>query len=92
MYDIFSFDPELGMALLEFQAVFERKKYFESIYGETPSLKLEACFRNTTIEDLCLDFTLPGYPEYILTSGPDPQLVSNSSLRSLFLCLRVMNQ
>lgn len=80
VYDIFSFDPELGMALLEFQAVFERKKYFESIYGETPSLKLEACFRNTTIEDLCLDFTLPGYPEYILTSGPDPQLVNMTNL------------
>lgn len=75
MYDIFSFDPELSTALLEFQAVFERKKYFESVYGETSSLNRDACFRNTTIEDLCLDLTLPGYPDYILTSGPDPQLV-----------------
>ncbi|XP_058208915.1 E3 ubiquitin-protein ligase UPL4 isoform X2 [Rhododendron vialii] len=80
VYDIFSFDPELGMALLEFQAVFERKKYFESVYGETSSLKRDACFRNTTIEDLCLDLTLPGYPDYILTSGPDPQLVNMTNL------------
>ena len=84
-YDIYSFDPGLGRTLLEFQAVVERQRYFESVCGENSTLKLDSCFRNTTIEDLCLDFTLPGYPDYILTPGHDPKLVSYSSLWSLLL-------
>ncbi|PSS23680.1 E3 ubiquitin-protein like [Actinidia chinensis var. chinensis] len=80
VYDIYSFDPGLGRALLEFQAVVERKRYFESICGENSTFKLDSCFRNTTIEDLCLDFTLPGYPDYILTPGHDPKLVNMTTL------------
>ncbi|KAL6998251.1 E3 ubiquitin-protein ligase upl4 [Sarracenia purpurea var. burkii] len=79
-YDIYSFDPELGRALLEFQAVVERKRFFESVCRENSTLKLDSCFRNTTIEDLYLDFTLPGYPDYVLTSGPDPKLVNMTNL------------
>ncbi|KAI7997085.1 E3 ubiquitin-protein ligase UPL4 [Camellia lanceoleosa] len=80
VYDIYSFDLGLGRALLEFQAVIERKRYLESVCGENSTLKLDSCFRNTTIEDLCLDFTLPGYPDYVLTSGPDPKLVNMMNL------------
>ncbi|GFY93356.1 ubiquitin-protein ligase 4 [Actinidia rufa] len=80
VYDIYSFDPGLGRALLEFQAVVERKRYFESVCGENSTFKLDSCFRNTTIEDLCLDFTLPGYPDYILTPGHDPKLVNMTTL------------
>lgn len=79
-YDIYSFDPELGKALLEFQAIVERKKHLESVSGGTPVLEIESCFRNTTIENLCLDFTLPGYPDYVLSSGSDPKLVNMSNL------------
>lgn len=43
----------------------------ESISSENSTLKLDSSFRNTRIEDLCLDFTLPGYPDYVLTSQPD---------------------
>ncbi|CAL5388021.1 unnamed protein product [Camellia sinensis] len=80
VYDIHSFDPELSRALLEFQAVVERKRYLESVCGENSALKLNLCFRNTTIEDLSLDFSLPGYPDYILTSGPDPKMVNMTNL------------
>ncbi|KAL7265164.1 hypothetical protein ACSBR1_003011 [Camellia fascicularis] len=80
VYDIHSFDPELSRALLEFQAVVERKRYLESVCGENSTLKLNLCFRNTTIEDLSLDFSLPGYPGYTLTSGPDPKLVNMTNL------------
>ncbi|KAL7172801.1 hypothetical protein ACSBR2_032303 [Camellia fascicularis] len=84
VYDIYSFDLGLGRALLEFQAVVERKRYLESVCGKNSTLKLDSCFRNTTIEDLCLDFTLPGYPDYVFTSGPDPKLVNMMNLEEYF--------
>lgn len=75
IYDIQSFDPELGTALLEFQALVDRSKLSESVYEENSSLKLEFCYHSTNIEDLCLDFTLPGYPDYLLTSSQDHPMV-----------------
>ncbi|XP_050227305.1 E3 ubiquitin-protein ligase UPL4 isoform X2 [Mercurialis annua] len=66
LYDIQSFDPELGRTLLEFQALVQRKKFLGSALGENSCSTFDACFRNTRIEDLSLDFTLPGYPDYIL--------------------------
>lgn len=79
-YDIHSFDPELGKTLLEFQAVVERKKHLKSVSGGNPVMEVDSCFRNTTIEDLCLDFTLPGYPDYFFSSGSDPKLVNMANL------------
>ncbi|KAL2554468.1 E3 ubiquitin-protein ligase [Forsythia ovata] len=75
MYDIQLFDPGLGRALLEFCALVERKRYLESLCEEK-SCKLDLCFRNTRIEDLCLDFTLPGYPDYALISASDLKMVN----------------
>lgn len=46
----------------------------ESISAENSTLKLDSSFRNTRIEDLCLDFSLPGYPDYVLTSKPDHEV------------------
>ncbi|KAM7468155.1 hypothetical protein LguiB_015717 [Lonicera macranthoides] len=80
VYDIQSFDPGLGRALLEFQALVERKKYLESVHGEKSTFKLDSSFRSIRIEDLCLDFSLPGYPEYILSSGPDSEMVNMGNL------------
>lgn len=71
LFDIQSFDPELGRTLLEFKAIIDKKKLMESTSAEDSTLKLDSSFRNTRIEDLCLDFTLPGYPDYFLTSQPD---------------------
>ena len=76
MYDIQSFDPELGGALLEFQALVERKRHLESRREGKSSLDLELDFRNTKISDLCLDYTLPGYPDYVLNSASDAKTVS----------------
>lgn len=75
IYDIQSFDPELGTVLLEFQALVNRNKLLESVYVENSSSKHELCYHNTNIEDLCLDFTLPGYPDYLLTSSQDNSMV-----------------
>lgn len=76
MYDIQSFDPELGGVLLEFQALVERKRHLESHPEGKSSLDLELNFRNTKIGDLCLDYTLPGYPDYVLSSASDAKTVS----------------
>ncbi|XWS66938.1 hypothetical protein CRYUN_Cryun05aG0243300 [Craigia yunnanensis] len=80
LYDIQSFDPELGRTLLEFQAIVNRKMHLESICVENSTLKLDLCFRNTRIEDLYLDFTLPGYPDYVLSSECNHKMVNLSNL------------
>ncbi|XP_030521970.1 E3 ubiquitin-protein ligase UPL4 [Rhodamnia argentea] len=80
LYDIPSFDPELGRTLLEFQALVDRKKFLESVHRESSTLKNDFCFRNITVEDLCLDFTVPGYPNYVLSSGPDHKMVNMTNL------------
>lgn len=71
MYDIFSFDAELGKTLQELQALVCRKQYIESIEDQNLDKSYDMCFRGTPVEDLCLDFTLPGYPEYVLKAGDE---------------------
>uniref|UniRef100_A0A2P2MVD1 E3 ubiquitin-protein ligase UPL3-like n=1 Tax=Rhizophora mucronata TaxID=61149 RepID=A0A2P2MVD1_RHIMU len=70
LYDIVSFDSEFGKTLQEFHALVCRKRHLESV-GNVFDVNHELHFRNAPIEDLCLDFTLPGYPEYILKPGDE---------------------
>ncbi|KAL8039502.1 hypothetical protein ABFX02_10G041200 [Erythranthe guttata] len=79
LYDIQSFDPALSRALLEFQAVVERKQYLKS-HCEDSSRDVDVLLRNTKIEDMCLDFSLPGYPDYVLASGLDSKMVNLHNL------------
>ncbi|XP_071716765.1 E3 ubiquitin-protein ligase UPL3-like isoform X2 [Rutidosis leptorrhynchoides] len=69
LHDISLFDAEFGKTLLELQALVSRKQYLESIHDRNEILNLR--FRGAPIEDLCLDFTLPGYPNYILKTGDE---------------------
>ncbi|KAL6841297.1 hypothetical protein ACP4OV_028815 [Aristida adscensionis] len=69
IYDIHSFDPELAMALMEFQALACRRKYVGSNLGRDCQIASDLTFRGSRIEDLAVDFALPGYPEYVLSSG-----------------------
>ncbi|KAL6011107.1 E3 ubiquitin-protein ligase upl4 [Asimina triloba] len=78
--DIQSFDPELGRTLLEFQALAEKRRYLATLYGKDAACVSDLCFRNARIEDLCLDFTLPGYPNYKLESVHDYRMVSIDNL------------
>lgn len=71
LHDMLSFDPEIGRTLQELQALVCRKQYLESIGGDHPDAIAELCFRGTPVEDLCLDFTLPGYPDYVLKPGDE---------------------
>ncbi|KOM34800.1 hypothetical protein LR48_Vigan02g095000 [Vigna angularis] len=77
LYDIQSFDPELYVVLQEFQALVMRKKYMESINERNSDI---VSFRDQRIEDLCLDFTLPGYPDIVLASGTDRSMVNMRNL------------
>ncbi|PIA45461.1 hypothetical protein AQUCO_01700766v1 [Aquilegia coerulea] len=77
LYDIFSFDHGVGRALVEFQALVDRKKVLDSVSVK----RSDSYFQNTRIEDLCLDFTLPGYPDYKLTSVDGHEMVNMSNLQ-----------
>lgn len=71
MHDILFIDAELGKTLQELNALVCRKHYIESIGGGYTDTVANLHFRGAPIADLCLDFTLPGYPEYILKPGDD---------------------
>ena len=71
LHDFLSFDAELGRTLQELQAIVHRKKYMESMGGHSCEEVADLRFRGARIEDLCLDFTLPGYPDYALKPGEE---------------------
>lgn len=73
--DIQSFDPELGRTLAEFQSLVDRKRSLESVHGMGSNLENNPCFRGSKIEDLCLEFTIPGYPDYVLATSCDYKMV-----------------
>ncbi|KAL2329061.1 hypothetical protein Fmac_022488 [Flemingia macrophylla] len=77
LHDILFIDAELGKSLQEFNALVCRKRYIESIGGGYTDTVANLHFRGGTIEDLCLDFTLPGYPEYILKPGDEIVDINN---------------
>ncbi|CAN6336164.1 unnamed protein product [Urochloa humidicola] len=80
IYDIPSFDPELGKILIEFKALVNRKKFLEtSSRASNPSAVVS--YKNVKLEDLCLDFTLPGSPEYELIPGGSKKMVTLDSLK-----------
>lgn len=75
MFDIISFDSEFGKTIQELRVLVERKKFLESTPGENQLEVADLRFRDATIEDLCLDFTLPGYPDYVLKEGEGSTIV-----------------
>ncbi|KAL1541164.1 E3 ubiquitin-protein ligase upl3 [Salvia divinorum] len=77
LHDIVSFDLELGSTLRELQGLVFWKQYLSSTGVYNPR---ELRFRGASIEDLCLDFSLPGYPDYVLKPGND--IVDASSLEN----------
>ncbi|KAL3701580.1 hypothetical protein R1sor_019602 [Riccia sorocarpa] len=79
-YDILSVDPELGRTLQEMQFLVRRKQYLESRDGNSKKTIEALMFRGSRIEDLCLDFTLPGYPDYLLKPGGNDTIVDIDNL------------
>lgn len=76
-YDIQTIDPELGKTLLEMQLLVRRKQYLELQSGDNRKVVEELSLRGSKIEDLCLDFTLPGQPDYVLKPGGNNLMVRN---------------
>uniref|UniRef100_A0A453AFU1 HECT domain-containing protein n=2 Tax=Aegilops tauschii subsp. strangulata TaxID=200361 RepID=A0A453AFU1_AEGTS len=74
LYDILSFDAELGKILRELQVLVERKRFLESCSNHSQQIE-ELGFHGAPIEDLCLDFTLPGYPDFVLKEGEENTVV-----------------
>ncbi|KAG0572814.1 hypothetical protein KC19_VG127600 [Ceratodon purpureus] len=64
LYDIETLDPELGRTLVEMQVLVRKKQFVEASGQSVDGLR----FRGSRVEDLCLDFTLPGHPDYELKS------------------------
>ncbi|XP_078166740.1 HECT ubiquitin protein ligase family protein KAK [Carex rostrata] len=79
LHDILSFDSEFGKILQELQILVHRKKYLESSGDSTQAID-DLRFRGAPIEDLCLDFTLPGYPDYVLKEGEESTTVNIDNL------------
>nr|XP_027105661.1 E3 ubiquitin-protein ligase UPL3-like isoform X2 [Coffea arabica]XP_027112032.1 E3 ubiquitin-protein ligase UPL3-like isoform X2 [Coffea arabica] len=77
LHDVLSFDAALGKTLQELQALVCRKQYLESIAGHIHDKVDDLLFRGAPVEDLCLDFTLPGYPEYVLKPGDEDVDINN---------------
>ncbi|GMI83508.1 KAKTUS, UBIQUITIN-PROTEIN LIGASE 3 [Hibiscus trionum] len=77
LYDILSIDDEFGKVLQELHFLVCRKQYLESTGGENSAAIGDLHFRGAPIEDLCLDFTLPGYPDYILKPGDETVDINN---------------
>jgi E3 ubiquitin-protein ligase TRIP12 len=61
---------------VEFQAPACRRKYAESNLTRDCHIISDLTYRGCRIEDLAIDFALPGYPEYVLSSGSRSDSVS----------------
>lgn len=75
MYDILSFDAEFGKTLQEMQVLVHCKQFMDATAGDSRKTTADLQFHGAPIEDLCLDFTLPGYPDYILKEGEESTVV-----------------
>lgn len=84
MEDILSFDAEFGKTLRELWALVCRKHYLESTNDHNRDAIDNLYFHGSSVEDLCLDFTLPGYPDYILKPG-DENVYNTCGIKIIFL-------
>lgn len=75
MHDILLFDAEFGKILQEMQALVRRKQFIDSNPENNQKAITDLHFRGTSVKDLCLDFTLPGYPDYVLKQGGENIMV-----------------
>ncbi|XP_064977058.1 E3 ubiquitin-protein ligase UPL3-like isoform X1 [Musa acuminata AAA Group] len=79
LYDILSFDAEFGKTLQEMQVLVHCKQFMDATAGDSRKTTADLQFHGAPIEDLCLDFTLPGYPDYIL-KGEESTVVNINNL------------
>ncbi|KAK9129435.1 hypothetical protein Sjap_009922 [Stephania japonica] len=80
LHDILSFDVEFGKILQELQVLVSRKRYLEAVGYSDHKVIADLRLRGTAIKDLYLDFTLPGYPDYVLKPGEENVDINNLEL------------
>ncbi|KAJ4964350.1 hypothetical protein NE237_024289 [Protea cynaroides] len=80
LHDILSFDAEFGKILQELQVLVSRKQYLEAMGGNHQNAIAELRFDGAPIEDLCLYFTLPICPDYVLKPGGENEMVNINNL------------
>lgn len=90
LYDVLSFDSEFGKILQEFQTLVSRKRYLETINEGNERAITDLHFHGAPIEDLFLDFTLPGHPDYILKEAEESMLVLFVSFCNHFFSICMM--
>lgn len=78
--DVQSFDLELGTALLEFLSLIEKKRCLESCDAEKSLVGSDLYYQGSRIEDLFLEFILPGYPDYHIDLSAESKMVDMSNL------------
>ncbi|KAK9287416.1 hypothetical protein L1049_015837 [Liquidambar formosana] len=86
LHDILSFDADFGKILQELQVLVCRKQYLESSGGNNCDAIADLRFRGAPIEDICLDFTLPGYPDFVLKPGEENVLYLRFECTIKFAC------
>ncbi|EOA19810.1 hypothetical protein CARUB_v10000054mg [Capsella rubella] len=79
-FDIHFVDPALCKTLVELQALARRRKVFTETQGDSLAAKCDLSFHGTKIEDLCLEFVLPGYTDYDLAPHSDNDMVNLDNL------------
>lgn len=67
LHDLVSLDPALGQQVEQLDLLIRRHKHRQQAGGATGGADL--LLGGASVEELCLDFTLPGYPEYELKEG-----------------------
>ncbi|KAI5054672.1 hypothetical protein GOP47_0029817 [Adiantum capillus-veneris] len=80
LYDIKFIDFELGNSLEQMHKLIVKKQQSKASKRLTKESKRGLRLHNTKVEELFLNFTLPGYPHYILKRGGDNIMVDSENL------------
>ena len=79
--DISRFDPQLGATLQQMKAALVATVSPDSVSRGEPAAEVK--LYGVPVSDLCLTFTLPGYPEYELRTGGADIMVDSTNLQQV---------
>lgn len=76
LYDVKSIDLELGSNLEQMHKLINNKGHAKASKRSNKDSRRSLRLHNTKVEELYLNFTVPGYPEYVLKPGGENIMVS----------------
>eukprot|EP00252_Welwitschia_mirabilis_P001954 TRINITY_DN11917_c0_g1_i1.p1 TRINITY_DN11917_c0_g1~~TRINITY_DN11917_c0_g1_i1.p1 ORF type:complete len:1272 (-),score=268.49 TRINITY_DN11917_c0_g1_i1:159-3632(-) len=80
LFDINSFDPQLGTTLQELDALVRRKKLLNLTPSNDGSLTTNLEYHGAKIEELCINFMLPGFSDFPLKPGGEDIYVNLANM------------